>query len=73
VDGDTGVEVGVDQLDIQQEVGKGTVDEVFRNPAEDVDIDAEEADKILNDRDKNSVLGDLDEEEEECSDNSNRD
>jgi hypothetical protein len=56
-------------------VGKGTVDEVFRNPTEgvraDADIDAEEARAemytVLSNRE------DLVVEEEECSDNSNRD
>jgi len=54
-------------------VGKGTAVEGFRNPAEGVNIDAEEvagADKVLSNRDTESV--DL-EEEEEYSDNSNRD
>ena len=60
-------------VDIQWVVGKGTAVEGSRNPIEDVDIDAEEvagADKVLSNRNTESV--DL-EEEEECSDNSNRD
>jgi hypothetical protein len=70
VDAGTDVEVGVDQLDIQQEGGKSTAVEVFRNPAEDVGIDAQEVvgpDRVLS----KEVSDDLD--EEECSDNSNRD
>ena len=54
-------------------MGKGTAVEGFRNPAEGVDTDAEEVagvDKVLSNRNTESV--DL-EEEEECSDSSNRD